>query len=140
MFIVAAALKGYTQSPVSFVYKVKKLDKKKYEVRITATIASPWHIYSQYTLPPVLPTSITFIRNPLVEEKEKPVEEGTMVTRHDEVFDVDVKYYTGSVEFVQYLTLKAEVKTKLAGSIEYMVCTDEKCLKPAPEKFSIALE
>ena len=138
--LIGCMVKGYTQSPVSFDYKVKKLDKMHYEISIVASISRPWHLYSQYTMPPVLPTTIRFTKNPVVELKETPVEQGDLVTRHDEVFDVDVKYYAGKVAFVQQVTVKSDIKTNLAGTIEYMVCTDEKCLKPAPEKFSVKLE
>jgi hypothetical protein len=138
--LVGCAINGFSQSPASFSYKVKKLDKQHYELTIAVHIQSPWHIYAQSAPAPVLPTTILFSKNPLVELKDKPVEKGDLVTKHDEVFDADLKYYSGKVEFVQEIRLKAPVKTNLSGTIQYMACTDEKCIKPAPEQFSVTLE
>ena len=143
LFLIVLAgctINGFSQSPASFSYKVKKIDKLHYELTIAVNILSPWHIYAQDAPAPVLPTTIRFTKNPLVELGNKPVAKGDLVTRHDEVFDADLKYYAGKVEFVQEITLKAPVKTSLTGTVEYMACTEEKCIKPAPEQFSVTLD
>lgn len=129
-------------NPVSFNYKVKKIDDKEYEVRIIAIIENPWHIYSQFTPAdgPSLPTAIHFTRNPLVEVVGKPVEKGELITKKEDVLNVELKYYGGTVEFVQKLKVKNGVKTNLNGSIEYMACTDQRCLMPTSEAFSIGLK
>lgn len=129
------------ENPVTFSYKVNKIDDKEYEIRIIAVIEKPWHIYSQFTPPdgPSLPTAIHFTRNPLVEVVGKPVEKGNLITKKEEVLNVELKYYGGTVEFVQKLRVKNAVKTNVNGSIEYMACTDQRCLMPASETFSIGL-
>jgi hypothetical protein len=131
---------GTAQSPARFNYDVKKIDGLHYRLTITVNINSPWHIYAQDAPPPVLPTTISFAKNPMVEFKSKPVEKGNLVTKHDEVFDADLKYYDNKVEYIQEVTLKTAVKTTLNGSIEYMLCTDEQCIKPNPEQFKLTLE
>lgn len=145
LFSIAIILAGcfldvVGQSPAKFSYDVKKIDGLHYKVTIAVNINSPWHIYSQEALPPVLPTTIQFSKNPLVEITSKPVEKGNLVVKHDEVFDTDLKYYNDKVEFVQDVTLKSNAKTTLSGSIQYMLCTDEQCIKPAPEQFKLTLE
>jgi thiol:disulfide interchange protein DsbD len=55
------------------------------------------------------------------------------------VFGVDVKYFSGKVDFVQLVKLKSKAKTNFTGSVEFMVCNDQQCLPPATQKFSIAL-
>jgi len=52
---------------------------------------------------------------------------------------VDVKYFSGKVDFVQLVKVKGNAKTNVTGSVEFMVCNDKQCLPPATEKFSIAL-
>ncbi len=130
-----------TENPVSFTYEVKKLSGNMYEVKIIASIEEPWHIYSQFTPAegPSLPTHISFVKNPLVEVVGKPVENGKLITKHEEVLDVNLKYFSGKVEFVQKIKLKAAVKTNIIGSIEYMACTNERCLMPTTEKFTLGL-
>jgi hypothetical protein len=130
------------EDPVSFSYEVKKIDGNLYEVRIVAKIDEPWHIYSQFTPSegPSLPTHINFIKNPLVQLIGKLEEKGKLITRHEKILDVELKYFTKQVEFVQKIKLKGNVKTNLNGSIEYMVCTDERCLPPTSEKFALGIQ
>jgi len=129
------------ETPVNFKYEVKKLSGDIYEVKIIANIDEPWHIYSQFTPAngPSLPTSISFAKNPLVEIVGKPEEKGKMIIKHEEMLDVNLKYFNTKVEFVQKIKLKASVKTNLMGSIRYMACTDEHCLSPTTEKFALSL-
>ena len=130
-----------TENPVSFKYEVKNVSGNVYEVTITAQIEEPWHIYSQYTPTegPSLPTHISFVKNPLVEIVGKPEEKGKLITKHEEVLDVNLKYFANKVEFVQKVKLKANIKTNLTGTIEYMACTNERCLMPTTEKFSVGI-
>ena len=128
------------QSPAKFTYQVRKTDALHYVLTISVRINSPWHIYSQDAPAPVLPTTIQFAKNPLVEIKNRPVEKGELIVKHDEQFDADLKYYDDKVEYVQDVTLKAAVKTTLSGSVQYMLCTNEECIKPSPEQFRLVLE
>ena len=66
-------------------------------------------------------------------------EEGAMIQKHEEVFDVDVKSFSNKVDFVQVIKLKAAVKTSVSGTIEFMVCTDEQCLPPTTVPFTVAI-
>src|SRR5438477_11359091 len=79
-------------NPVTFDYKVRKLEAKVYEVTIIANIASPWHIYAQFRPGdgPSIPTSINFGKNPLVEIVGQAEERGNLVTKHDEVLNADL--------------------------------------------------
>lgn len=130
-----------TENPVSFKYEVKKLSGSLYELRIIASIEEPWHIYSQFTPAdgPSLPTHFSFGKNPLIEVIGKTEEKGSLITKHEEVLDVNLKYFKNKVEFVQKIKLKAGVKTNVTGTIEYMACTDERCLMPTTEKFTVSL-
>jgi hypothetical protein len=144
LFIIAAglclALQVFSQSPVSWTFTTKKIDKKTYEVHIEAVIASSWKIYSQETPEggPV-PTTFNFTKNPLFLTDGTPKEVGTLKKMHEDVFDVDVMYYKEKVEFIQLVRLKKAAKTKLSGSLQYMACNDTQCLPPATVQFSVAL-
>ena len=142
VIVVFALCTGYSkaQSPARFNYAVQKKDALHYTVTITVDISSPWHIYSQDASPPVIPTKISFAKNPLVEINSKPTEKGNLVTKQDPVFDAELKYYDDKVEYVQDIVLKAPAKTTLSGSVVYMLCTSEQCIKPTPERFKLTLE
>jgi hypothetical protein len=123
-------------------YSVKKTADKTYEIHLTATIEDSWHIYSQFTPKegPSLPTKIRFNKNPLITLSGKIKEVGALVTKHEEILDVDLKYFKNKVDFVQTIKLKNNIKTNISGSIEFMACTDERCLMPETISFSVKLE
>ena len=129
------------QSPVSWSYSAKKIAAGVYEIHLIATVQSPWHIYSQITPDggPV-PTKISFSKNPLVTMEGTAKEVGKLVTKHEEVFGVDVKYFEGTAEFVQTIKLKNKIKTSITASVEFMVCNDVQCLPPTTKSFDIALQ
>lgn len=129
------------KNPVKWSYTAKKIAATTYEVRLTATMERGWHLYSQ-TTPDGGPvkTSITFAKNPLLTVDGKAKEVGKLEQRHEDLFGVDVKQYSGKVDFVQTVKLKAAAKTSVTGSVEFMVCNDKECLPPRTEKFSVPLD
>ncbi len=140
LFMAVAAF-CQVENPVQWTFAASKKADKEYSVIITAHFAKPWHIYSQ-TTPDGGPkaTTITFKANPLIKLDGKPLETGSLQTIHDENFGVDVKYYSEQVVFTQTVKLKAGVKTHATGTIEYMVCNDNKCLPPKKVPFDITLQ
>ena len=52
---------------------------------------------------------------------------------------VPVVYFSNEVQFVKRITVKGNVKTNVAGTIEFMVCNDNKCLPPTKQSFDIKL-
>lgn len=128
------------QQPVKWSYSAKKVADKMYEIHLTAILQNGWHTYSQSTPEggPV-PTKINFKKNPLTILTGSIKEDGKMVKKYEEVFGIDVKYFSNKVSFVQVIKLKSNVKTAVSGTIEYMVCTDEKCLPPATVPFTVMI-
>lgn len=142
MFLLAGFLaSAQVQNPVKWNYKLKKVNATTYEVHITATIDKGWHVYSQTTPDGgPLPTTIKFSKNPLVTLVGKAKEVGKLEQRHEELFGVDVKQFSNSVNFIQTIKVKAAVKTALTGSVEFMVCNDRECLPPTTNKFSLPIQ
>jgi hypothetical protein len=129
------------QNPVKWDYSVKKINATTYEVHLTATLESSWHIYSQTTPDggPVA-TTVTFGKNPLLTLDGTVKEVGKLEQKHEELFGVDVKQFSNKVDFLQTIKLKGKGKTSVTGSIEYMTCNDRECLPPKTQNFSIAIK
>jgi thiol:disulfide interchange protein DsbD len=129
------------KNPVKWTFSSKKINATTYEVHMSATLENGWHIYSQTTPDggPV-PTSIEFTKNPLLNLEGTATETGKLEQRHEELFGVDVKQYSGKVDFVQTVKIKGNVKTTLNGAIEFMTCNDHECLPPSKQQFSIPLK
>lgn len=129
------------QNPVNWTFTVKKTAEKTYELHFNATLQKGWHIYSQTT--PVggpVPTTFTFTNNPLLIINGIPKEIGKLEQKHEPLFGVGVKQFSQKVDFVITIIQKTNAKTSLTGSVEYMVCNDEKCLPPKTVDFSISLK
>jgi hypothetical protein len=140
-FLFTSKLLTAQAEQVMWEITLNKIDKLNFEWVAKATIQKPWHIYSQFTPKGgPLPTIIVLKKNPMVQLEGKVIETGKMVTKREEVFDMDVKYYDGSVTFSQKIKLKKGIKTNISGTINYMVCNDVECLPPKVQHFSIATQ
>jgi hypothetical protein len=125
---------GFAQSSkqVQWAYSAKKIAEKTYEVHMMATINGDYHLYSQDAggEGPVA-TSFSFTKSPLLSLDGKVKESGKLIKKFETAWSHDVKYYEKSVDFVQVVKLRGNVKTDLAGRVEFMVCNDKQCLPPA---------
>jgi thiol:disulfide interchange protein DsbD len=138
--LASVGMFSFAQSPVKWSYSASKKDNGTYEVKISAAINPGWHLYSQSTPEggPV-PTKISFNKNPLLTMDGDTKELGKMVTRHEEVFGIDTKFYADKVDFVQTVKIKGKAKTNVNGQLEFMVCNDQQCLPPTTVNFSVLL-
>jgi thiol:disulfide interchange protein DsbD len=137
MVFVAGAQK---LNPVKWTFEAVKKSDKQYEIKISAAIESPWHIYSQFVKDGPIPTKITYKANPLTEVKGPAKEIGKIEKKFDKNFNVDIAYFSNNVQFTQLVNLKVASKTKIAGEVEYAVCNEDRCLPPAKIAFEIALQ
>lgn len=129
-------------NPVSWTFSAKKITDKTYEVHLTATMQSGWHLYSQ-TQPEdaiAIPTGIKINNNPLLSLEGKIKEVGKMEKFHDAKLQVSANQYAQKVDFVQVVKLKANAKTNLTGNVEFQTCDDKKCLPPKTVNFSIPVK
>lgn len=139
--ITGFALSAQILEPVKLSYGAKKISEGTYEVTITASIQDGWHIYSQTTPDGgPLPTTISFNDNPAVILQDDIKEKGQLEKKYEEVFGVDVKYYSDKVDFVQTVKLNNAFAANLSGTIEYMACDDERCLPPEEVEFRIPVK
>ncbi|GAC1395008.1 MAG: hypothetical protein NVSMB63_14440 [Sediminibacterium sp.] len=139
-FIAAMAI-GQIKDPVSWTYAATKKSAGTYEVVLTASVAKPWHIYSQHTGEGgPIPTRIRFKANPLVKVTGEAREAGKLEKTFDENFKTNVLYFSGKVQFVQTVKVKNNIKTNISGTLEYMVCDDTQCLPPTKKSFDLKLQ
>jgi thiol:disulfide interchange protein DsbD len=136
------ALQGQAQklAPVKWAYQAVKTGDKKYNVIITANVDAPWHIYSQFVKKGPVPTTVQFAKNPLVVLSGSTKEVGNLEKKFDNNFGAVIGSFGGKVQFIQAVTLKVNTKTKLTGTIEYMVCNEERCLPPTKQSFEVDIQ
>ena len=137
--VMSSGIFAFAQSnkQVKWTFSSKKIGDKIYEVRMTANINGNWHMYSQDAGEGPAPTVFTFTKNPLMTLEGNVKEVGKLKKVFEEAFKSEVKFYEKTVDFVQVVKLKGNVKTNLVGKVEYMVCDDKQCLPPSESEFKI---
>ena len=136
--VFALALNAQSAKQVQWAYTSKKIADKVYEVHMTATIGPNYHMYAQNAgVEGPLPTVFKFVTNPLIGLDGKVKEDGRLIKKREEVWGGNVQYYENTVDFVQTVKLKANVKTNLAGSVEFIVCNESRCLPPSTIEFKV---
>ena len=111
--ILAATGFSQVKNPVKWSFTSKKINESTFEVTLTATVETAWHIYSQST-PEGGPsaTVIEFTKNPLIELEGAVTEVGKLEQKFEPLFGVDVKQYSNKVVFVQTVKRKSKAKTR----------------------------
>ncbi len=136
--ILALAVQAQSSKQVQWVYSAKKIADKTYEVHMQASIGANYHMYAQNAgVEGPLPTTFKFGKNPLASLEGKVKEVGNMVKKKEEVWGGTVQYFEKTVDFVQIVKLKGNIKTNLAGTVEFMVCNESQCLPPATVEFKV---
>ena len=142
LLIMTFAFQSQAQKlvPVKWAYQAVKTGDKQYNIIITAIVDAPWHIYSQFVKKGPVPTTVQFAKNPLVLLKGATKEVGQLEKKFDKNFDAVIGSFGGKVQFIQAVTLKVATKTKLNGTIEFMVCNEERCLPPTKQSFEVDIQ
>jgi hypothetical protein len=132
------ALQAQSSKQVKWTYSAKKIADKTYEVHLTAAISGDYHLYAQDAGGEgPIPTTFSFSKNPLINLDGKVKEVGKLVKKFESAWGHNVQYYESSVDFVQVVKLKGNAKTSLAGKVEFIVCSNERCLPPADVDFQV---
>jgi thiol:disulfide interchange protein DsbD len=130
--LVTAALNAQSAKQVQWSYAAQKIADKTYEVHMTATINGNYHLYAQNAgVEGPLPTTFTFVKNPLAVTDGKLKEVGKLVKKYESAWPGTVNYYEKTVDFVQVVKLRGNIKTTLAGVVEFIVCNESQCLPPS---------
>ena len=137
-FVLSAVFaKAQINNPVIWTYTAKKIADKTYELHMTATIGSNWHLYAQDAGKGPEPTTFVFTPNPLVKLDGKVKEVGKQEQSFDKNFNSTLKYYANKVDFVQKVKVKSATATVVKGVVNFMVCNDRQCLPPRDVPFTI---
>lgn len=138
LLLFAVAVQAQIQDPVKFKSELKTLAADEAEVVFTAAIDKGWHVYST-DLGDGGPISATFnvekISGVEVVGKLKPV--GKEISAFDKLFEMKVRYFENTAQFVQKLKLTGGAY-QLEGYLEYGACNDENCLPPTQVPFQFS--
>lgn len=135
MVIGASSAFAQIFDPVKWKSAIKMTDATNGVVTFTATVDAGWHVYgTQLPSGGPEPTSVQW-NNHGVKLVGGLIPSKAAHKQHDETFDMDLSWWTGSVTLSQKFTVTAK-EYKIEGSIRYMACDDENCTPPKSESFS----
>ncbi|WP_293946829.1 MULTISPECIES: protein-disulfide reductase DsbD N-terminal domain-containing protein [unclassified Sphingobacterium] len=125
--------------PVKWTVASKKVNDKEAIVFVKATIQDGWHIYSQNVKDGgPIPTSFSFAKATDYVLTGKTAEPKPKV-KHEEVFKMDVGYFTNEVIFQQKVALKKGAAT-VKGTVEWQACDKSQCLPPDEYAFAVTIK
>lgn len=135
---LAFAAYAQIQEPVKFKTELKNVSATEVEIVFIASIEQGWHVYST-ELGDGGPISATFNTDKLtgaqLDGKLRPI--GKEIASFDKLFEMDVRYFEHTAQFVQKLKLTGG-DYQVTGYLEYGACNDENCLPPTQVEFSFS--
>ena len=138
LLLIAVVAQAQIQEPVKFKSELKTLAVGEAEIVFTATIDKGWHVYST-DLGDGGPISATFnvekISGATVVGKLQP--KGKEIASYDKLFEMNVRYFESTAQFVQKLKLTGG-DYKIEGFLEFGACNDENCLPPTQVEFNFS--
>ena len=122
------------RQPVKWSYEIGESG----EILFQATVQNGWHLYDM-NLPEGGPvsTSFEFEETQGVELIGATVTSSKVTSQYDEMFGMEVRWFTENPVFSQKLQITDPVRFRISGFINYMSCNDENCI-PGTEDFSFS--
>ena len=136
LLMVAILANAQTKTPVRFTTQLKMDKSAIAEIVFSGKIEPKWHVYST-NLPSGGPTSATFTISKIegAELIGKLTPHGKEISKHDPLFDMQLRYFENNVTFVQKVKF-TKPNYKIEGYLEYGACDDQSCMPPTYVEFS----
>lgn len=136
LLMVAILANAQTKTPVRFTTQLKMDKSAIAEIVFSGKIEPKWHVYST-NLPSGGPTSATFTISKIegAELVGNLTPRGKEISKHDPLFDMQLRYFENNVTFVQKVKF-TKPNYKIEGYLEYGACDDQSCMPPTYVEFS----
>lgn len=121
--------------PVKWSMIAKPMGDGEFELQFHAKIDKGWHLYSLHLPEDGMMIPTTFIFDQKGFELLGDPTEPEPVTEFDPMADMEMSYHKDEVMFRQRVILTERVSS-INGTLEFMVCDDERCLPPEQLDFS----
>jgi thiol:disulfide interchange protein len=139
ILLVSSFAFGQLADPVSWSFKAKKVSADEFDLVFSARIDAGWHLYNQDKLTDgPMPLVFKFDKNPTVKFVGKVVEKSKPTKVHDEMFDLNVKYFSDEATFVQRVKALTDKPITVKGTIEGQGCNEGNCV-PLESDFSFKI-
>lgn len=130
LLLIALFANAQMLNPVKFSTQLKTNGTAEAEIVFSGKIDAGWHVYST-NLGSDGPISATFNVTKLdgVELVGKLTPRGKEIVQYDKLFEMKLRYFEGSVQFVQKVKFTKSNYT-IDAYLEYGACNDQNCMPP----------
>ena len=135
LLIVVLFAQAQMMNPVKFSSSLKTNGSAEAEIIFSGKIQPGWHVYST-GLGADGPISATFnaVKMDGVETVGKLQPRGHEISKFDNLFGMKLRYFEGSVTFVQKVKF-TKPNYNIEAYVEYGACSDQNCLPPSEANF-----
>jgi thiol:disulfide interchange protein DsbD len=128
--------RGQIMTPVKWTISLEASRGEEALLVFAASIDKGWHLYDM-NLPAGGPVSTSFAFETLrgAELIDAPKASVEPASIYDDLFDMELRWYEGTVTFTQKIKVTDARKFRLGGEVEFMACNDEMCLPPERASF-----
>ena len=140
ILLFLAALPVAAQSPISWKFSLEDAGNGEVALIAKATVEQGWYMYdTQIPEGGPTPTQIEFDRVEGAEAVGKFQARGVKPSvKYDDIFEMEIGSFTGTVEFVQRLKVKDKKQFIAEGSVRSQACNEQTCTPPLPVDFSFS--
>lgn len=133
------ALRAQVDDPAKWTFSAHELGNNQYELVLKATLDPGWTMYSMYT-PEGGPLATTLTLEGVGQgiELEGKAVENEPHKKYDDIFEVDVWYFSREYVIRQKIKVTDEAVKSIKGVLEYQVCQEGQCVM-FDQDFEIAL-
>ncbi len=134
------SLTAQVENPAKWTFSQKDLGNGEYELVLKAELEPGWTVYSMYT-PEGGPmaTTITLAQTDKGIELLGKAEESEPHRKYDDIFGVDVWYFSGEFVLRQRVKVTDAALTSVKGTVEYQGCQEGMCVM-FDQEFDIPLD
>jgi thiol:disulfide interchange protein DsbD len=119
---------GYSQDPITFETKVKRISENTFELVTTANIQNKWRLYSQNLLSGgAIPTEFIFDNKSQSIKLIGDVSESQSITKFDPIFQIEQSYFENQSTFTQLIETN-KIIDNIPAVIAYQACDDVVCI------------
>ncbi len=135
LFLATLTLHAQMLNPVKFSSHLQTNGTANAEIVFTGKINNGWHVYST-NLGSDGPISATFNINKLngVQLVGKLQPQGHEINHYDKLFSMNLRYFVGSVTFVQKIKF-IKPTYHIDAYLEFGACNDQNCMPPTDVDF-----
>ncbi|MBO7480682.1 MAG: thioredoxin family protein [Bacteroidales bacterium] len=116
--------------PVKWKFSTEKISDKEFNLVMTASIEDKWHLYSQhFDAGGPMPLVISFTKSDKYKTVGQTTESPSPTSEYDDVFMVNVKYFTNKATFKQKIEVLTDASFSVKAELSGQACfEDGQCL------------